>query len=255
LHPFGLGESGATVPPRRDERGRLPALPAAEKLHLARLVATALGPTGESPHRREAVTALLGRAWHVVAWDHRFETVDHLPLIGEALVLCPSGVSADASASPAAELRAAAAAVRATLGTKSLRAVELGSLPAARTKLSPREFAVARYLVGENTRAVAGERWLRADDHPQFGQLLWESHDSQREDLSGSSEELDALGALARTFRGTLGARASGGGATLNLVAHHEAHSLCTHLAEGYERLTGIQVAPRVCQLVDGSGH
>src|SRR5438874_9626342 len=37
LYPFSLGETGATVPPRRDARGELPALTAAERLRFAKL--------------------------------------------------------------------------------------------------------------------------------------------------------------------------------------------------------------------------
>src|SRR5204863_2429182 len=37
LYPFTLTETGATVPPKRDERGQLPPLPAQERLYLAKL--------------------------------------------------------------------------------------------------------------------------------------------------------------------------------------------------------------------------
>src|SRR5262245_48424376 len=37
LYPFGLGDSGATVPPKRDERGQLPPVPAHERLFFAKV--------------------------------------------------------------------------------------------------------------------------------------------------------------------------------------------------------------------------
>jgi galactokinase len=103
---------------------------------------------------------------------------------------------------------------------------------------------------------VAAERALRADDHRQFGEYLFQSHESSRDFLKNSTPELDVLVDLARQHPGCLGARLTGGGfggATINLVAHHEAESFSAHLSSAYEKRTGHQTSPFVCQIVDGA--
>src|SRR5207247_6014248 len=105
-------------------------------------------------------------------------------------------------------------------------------------------------------RVVAGERALRGEDHGQFGQYMFQSHESSRDLLKNSTAELDLLVEIARGHSACLGARLTGGGfggATINLVAHHQAESFMTHMAEGYRKQTGREMKPLLCQIVDGA--
>jgi len=257
LHPFGLGESSATVPPRRDERGHIPPLAGPEKLRFARLCHAAENEfVGVRSGMLDQISSLYGKAWHALVLDCRFQTVDHVSLIGEAIIVCESGVKHELTGGEYNELRALCESAARKLGAKSLRSVELKHLQAAQGQLEAREFDCAYHVVGEIARVVAGERALREDDHRQFGQYMFQSHESSRDFLRNSTTELDVLVALARTHPGCLGARLTGGGfggATINLVAHHQAQSFIEHMAEGYERTTGIKLAPMVCQVVDGA--
>ena len=45
-----------------------------------------------------------------------------------------------------------------------------------------------------------------------------------------------------------------GSGATVNLVAHHQAESFIKHMAEKYQAATVIRLEPLACQIVDGAG-
>jgi galactokinase len=111
-------------------------------------------------------------------------------------------------------------------------------------------------VVSEIQRVIAGERALRADDHRQFGQYMFQSHESSRDYLKNSTKELDLLVELARKHPGCLGARLTGGGfggATINMVAHHQADDFMKHMAEGYRKETGRELKPLLCQVVDGA--
>jgi galactokinase len=44
LYPFSLGDSGATLPPKRDDHGRIPPLAGAEKMHFAKVCHAAYAP-------------------------------------------------------------------------------------------------------------------------------------------------------------------------------------------------------------------
>ena len=61
---------------------------------------------------------------------------------------------------------------------------------------------------------------------------------------------------LARAHPACLGARLTGGGfggATINLVAHHQAEDFMAHMARNYEARTRHELKPVVCQIVDGA--
>lgn len=257
LFPFSLGDSGATLPPKRDERGHLPPLPAPERLHFARVCRAALAASGNGADGFvAALTALGGRQWNLLNHDCRFNSLEHLPLIGTALVMCDSGVRAAKASEFAADVHAQCASAARKLQTKALRSVEPKSLRTWKSRLEPREFECASHVTGEIQRVAAAERALREDDHAQLGNYLSLSHESLRDQLQASCVELDLLVELARSHPGCFGARAMGhgfGGATINLVAYHAAEPFMAHMAKAYEAKTGRKLNPTVCQIVDGA--
>jgi galactokinase len=258
LFPFALNELGAAEAPSRNDGRPLPALSAKEKLLLARLCQAAENQfVGVNCGLLDQISSLFGKAHHVLNIDCRFQTVDHAPLIGEAIVICDSGVKHALVAGEYNELRRHCEAAARALGAKSLRSVEMTYLKANQARLAPRERECALHVVGEIQRVVAAERALRADDHRQFGQYMFQSHESSRDLLKNSCPELDLLVELARAHPACLGARLTGGGfggATINLVAYHQAQEFMAHLAAGYEQRTDRKVKPMVCQIADGAG-
>jgi galactokinase len=257
LHPFTLTDTGTALPPKPNARGELPPVTLAERMQYARLCRAAENEfVGVPCGILDQVSSLFGRAWNVMNIDCQSLTVDHSPLPGVALVVCPSGVPHALVGGEYKELRDNCESAARKLGAKFLRTVELKQLLAAKSELTEREFACARHVVDEIARVVAAERALRADDLAQFGQYLFQSHESSRDFLKNSTVELDQLVELARQQPGCLGARLTGGGfggATLNLVAYHQAEQFIVHLATGYEKQTGVKLRPIVCQIVDGA--
>lgn len=258
LFPFGLGESGSTVPPKRDERGHLPPLPAAERMHFARLCAAALTACGRGHDGLVLpLTSLSGKQWHLMSLDCRFSSLAHAPFLGTALIVCDSGVRTPDAAVAESEIHEHCLSAARKLQAKSLRSVEPRSLRAAQSRLEDREFACASHVTGEIKRVAAAERALAVEDHRQLGHYLSLSHESLRDTLKASCPELDLLVQLARAHEGCLGASAMGpgfGGATVNLVAYHAAESFMAHMAKSHETRTGRTLKPFVCQIVDGAG-
>src|SRR6185295_1993701 len=258
MFPYSLTESGASVPALRDERGRLPQLPTKEKFFLARLCQAAESEfVGVQCGLLDQISCLFGKAYHVMNIDCRFQTVDLAPLIGEAIVVCDSGVKHELVAGNYNELRENCESVARRLRAKSLRSVELTHLKANRGHLNGREYQCAYHVVSEIQRVIFAERALRDDDHCQLGQYMLQSHESSRDFLKNSCPELDLLVELARGHPACLGARLTGGGfggATINLVAYHQAVDFIRHMSEQYEQRTGRKMKPMVCQIVDGAG-
>jgi galactokinase len=257
LYPFSLTENGLGAAPTRDIKGDLPALNSREKLNFAKLCQAAENQfVGVKSGLLDQISSLFGQAWHVMSIDFRFLTVERAPMMGEAVITCNSGVKHALVGGEYNELRHQCESAAGKLGAKSLRSVDLNFLEANKSKLNPREYECSLHVVSEIARVAAAERALRDDDHRQFGQFMFQSHESSRDLLHNSTPELDLLVELARAHPACLGARLTGGGfggATINLVRHHQAESFMAHMGKKYEHQTGRTLQPLLCQIVDGA--
>jgi galactokinase len=257
LHPFTLTDTGITTPPTPDEKGVLPHVSPAERMNFAKVCRAAENEfVGVPCGILDQVSSLFGKPAHVMEIDCAALTVGHAPLFGIAMVVCNSMVKHELVGGEYKELRDNCEAAARKLGAKFLRTVELKQVLAAQDQLTPREFECAHHVVSEIARVVAGERALRANDMAQFGQYMFQSHESSRDFLKNSTAELDILVELARQHPACLGARLTGGGfggATINMITHHEAESFIAHMTAGYEKQTGVKTVPLVCQVVDGA--
>ena len=256
LHPFSLTDTGLTTPPQADAKNILPTVGPAERMNYAKVCRAAENEfVGVPCGILDQVSSLFGKAWHVMEIDCALLTVSHAPLSGVAMVVCNSEVKHALVGGEYKELRDNCEATARKLGAKFLRTVEMKQVLAAKDKLSPREFECAHHVVSEIARVVAGEKALRGNDMAQFGQYMFQSHESSRDFLKNSTQELDVLVELARQHPACLGARLTGGGfggATINLVTHHQADAFIAHMTTGYEKKLGVKTKPLVCQIVDG---
>jgi galactokinase len=122
--------------------------------------------------------------------------------------------------------------------------------------LTGREYQCAYHVVGEIQRVVHGVRALRDADFAQFGQFMFQSHESSRDYFKNSTRELDLLVAIAREHSACLGARLTGGGfggATINLVKRERVSDFSSFMSRQYQERAGIDMTPLVCQIVDGA--
>ena len=258
LHPYTLTATGTTVPPRRDHRGTLPSLTTSEKLEIAKVCQSAESQfVGVKCGLLDQITSLFGRAFHAVEIDCQSLAIEAVPMIGEiAIVVCDSGVKHALVAGQYNELRQHCESAAHALGAKSLRSVDLPWLRANRKKLTEREYQCAHHIVGEIQRVVFGSRALRDGDFEQFGQYMFQSHESSRDSFHNSCPELDRLVELARSHPACLGARLTGGGfggATINLVRRDAVDGFCQSMAAGFEQRTGDRLESMRCQIADGA--
>jgi galactokinase len=233
-------------------------LTGADRLNIAKLCQAAENQfVGVHSGLLDQISCLFGKAFHVMEIDCQSLAVERLPLIGEiAVVVCPSGVKHELIGSEYNTLRQHCEAAAQALGVKSLRSVDPPMLAANKSRLSGRPYECAYHVAGEIQRVVFGARALREDDFQQFGQYMFQSHESSRDFLKNSCPELDLLVELARSHPACLGARLTGGGfggATLNLVQRAQVDDFKQTVARAYQQQTGHKTEPMVCQIVDGA--
>ncbi len=258
MYPFTLRDGKLTEPPRTDEHGSLPELGAKEKMEIAKLCQAAENEfVGVKCGLLDQASSLFGKAHHAIELDFLSVTVDHAPMFGDiAIVTCNSGVKHQLVGGEYNELRELCESAAKKLGAKFLRSVDPKDLAARKDKLTEREYQCAYHVVGEITRVVHGERALRSGDFAQFGQFMFQSHESSRDYFKNSTNELDLLVELARGHSACLGARLTGGGfggATINLVQRDGLKSFSDMMSRQYKERSGVEMTPLVCQIVDGA--
>lgn len=144
-----------------------------------------------------------------------------------------------------------------------LRDVSLEQLQALKSKLPELLYRRARHVVGENERtleavALMREGLGRGDNLRRFGELLYASHASLRDDYEVSSNELDLLVELAGSAPGVAGARMTGagfGGCTVNIVQGEQLAEFERRVVDEYRQRTGRNAALHVCQAVRGGSY
>src|SRR3954470_1503028 len=220
LVPYALSPG---TPPAREASGELPEADPQEKLEIAKLCQAAENQfVGVQCGLLDQVSSLFGKAFHAIELDCQTNTVTHVPMFGEVvIVVANTGVKHELVGGEYNALRADCESAARKLGAKALRAVDAKYLAVNKANLTEREFQCAYHVVGEIQRVVFGARALRDGDFAQFGHFMYQSHASSRDFFKNSTPELDALVDTARTLDGCFGARLTGGGfggATINLV-------------------------------------
>jgi galactokinase len=95
----------------------------------------------------------------------------------------------------------------------------------------------AAHVIGENTRVLKGRDLLAHHQLEEFGKLMFESHQSSRDNFENSCPELDCIVDTAETLPGVLGARLSGGGfggSAVILVHSKDADAVGKALSSAY---------------------
>ena len=94
-----------------------------------------------------------------------------------------------------------------------------------------------RHVVSENKRTLESAEALRQGKLEQLGTLMFESHESLRDEYEVSCDELDVLVEAARGFDGVVGARMTGGGfggCTINVVKSARLGDFESHISKRY---------------------
>lgn len=141
---------------------------------------------------------------------------------------------------------------------KALRDVEIQDLELYRSELPERVYRRCRHVITENERVRRAAAALAAADAEQFGELMYQSHASLREDYEVSCKELDLLVALASGMPGVFGARMTGGGfggCTVNLVSADSTADFQSRITQAYLQETGITPMVYICQPAQGAGE
>ena len=112
-----------------------------------------------------------------------------------------------------------------------------------------------RHVVTENKRVLDAVEALKKDDLETLGKLLYESHESLKNDYEVSCEELDTLVSMASEMDGCIGARMTGagfGGCAIALVKANRADAFMGKMNVAYTKAIGHDGGFFSCSSGDG---
>lgn len=258
ISAYAFKPSGAPFVPPLDDHGQAPPLTPTDKLELAKICHAAENQfIGVQCGMLDQISCLFGKSFHAIEIDFQSLAVEPVPMIGEiAIVVCNTGVQHALVGGEYNALRQLCESAAGKLGLKTLRRADPKLLAANKSRLTEREFQCASHIAGEIQRVIFGARALREDDFEQFGQYMFQSHESSRDLFQNSTPELDLLVRLARAHPACHGARLTGGGfggATINLIRRAQAKDFIQTIATQYQEQSSHPAHPTLCQIVDGA--
>ena len=163
--------------------------------------------------------AVFGRRDSALFLDCETLAHQHFPLnldrAGLGILVCDTRVRRQLASSAYNTRREEAARALEILkanGASSYKDANLVRLERVRPAMSDVLYRRARHVISENARVRLSVKALKADDFAALGGLLFQSHESLRDDYQVSCPELDLLYETGRGFLGCLGARLVGAG-------------------------------------------
>jgi galactokinase len=145
------------------------------------------------------------------------------------------------------------------IGVPALRDATLADLKGAQKKMDAVAFRRGRHVITENERTEKAAGELSGKKWAAMGKLMYESHDSLRDDYEVSCKELDIVVEAAKTIGakgGVYGCRMTGGGfggCAVGLVKTEAAHDITRQIGRIYEDETKISSTIFACRPSGGA--
>lgn len=190
-----------------------------------------------------------GKEDQLILIDCRSGETEMVPFADPALTILVSNtkVSHELSDGGYAARRKSTEDGLAAIGKPSWRDVSESDLDAAQGKMDEITFRRSRHVVGEIARTIGAVEALKGGDFPELGRLMYQSHNSLRDDFEVSCPELDHLVETASKLPGVIGARMTGGGfggSTVTLCDAGKAEAIAAALVKSYKAEFGF--APEI---------
>jgi len=167
----------------------------------------------------DQISSLYGKEANLVKTDFRSLDVENVPLGSDlCFLICNTKVTHSLVTSEYNERRESCEGAsnyftnHVDQKVTHLRDVSWEQLHSHKDKMNKVHAKRAAHIVGENDRVLKGKQYLMDGQIQQFGQLMFESHDSSTHNFENSCKELDAIVDIAKSIEEVVGARLSGGG-------------------------------------------
>ena len=207
----------------------------------------------------------LGKKNHALLIDCRALTAENVPIdtTDTVIVICDSKVKHALASSEYNTRRAECERGVEILKTVlpdilALRDVDSNQFKQFKNLLPETIMRRCRHIISENERTLAAAKNLQHGELAEMGRLMYQSHESMRDDYEISCRELDILVEIAANCEGVLGARMTGGGfggCTVNLVKRAALDEFCAAITEKYKTATGLSSEIYITEAAAGASE
>jgi galactokinase len=193
--------------------------------------------------------AFLSRRNHALLLDCRSLEYEYIPAKDARFVICDTKVRRELSDSSYNERRQECQEGVEVLkkwlpNVKALRDVTVEDFIKYKEDIPLPIRNRVEHVVKENDRVTMGVKFLKEGKFEDFGQLMYESHDSLKNLYEVSCYELDLIVDIAKETSGVLGARMTGagfGGCVLVLIEEQAIEEFNTKIASEYKKEKGLE--------------
>ncbi|HID92812.1 MAG TPA: galactokinase [bacterium (Candidatus Stahlbacteria)] len=205
--------------------------------------------------------AFLSKRNHALLLDCRSLEHEYIPVRDARFIICDTRVRRELSNSSynerREECREGVKVLRKWLpNIETLRDVKVENFIKYREAIPLPVRNRVEHVVKENDRVLKGARFLKAGKFKDFGELMYESHNSLKNLYEVSCYELDLLVDIARETNGVLGARMTGagfGGCVIVLIEDKVFKKFKTKAAIEYKKEKGLEPNIFVVEASDGA--
>lgn len=190
--------------------------------------------------------SIMGQEGHALLLDCRSGEVRHIPFDDPSLVLLVvnTNVQHGIADGEYAKRRAQCEQAAELIALPSLRDATPGMIESAArdATLQGDLLKRARHVVSEIHRTLDAVEALEKGNFHRFGQLMYDSHASLRDDYEVSCDELDTVVEIASACDGVYGARMTGGGfggCAIILAVAAQADAIGESIARGFSEKFG----------------
>ncbi len=193
-------------------------------------------------------TSVMARKDHLLLLDCRSQEAKFIPVSDPSLavLIINTNVRHKLADGEYAKRHAECKEVAQRLEVKTLRDATMKLLLTHVDTLSPRLFQRAHHVISENSRTVLAAELFSASRWENVGELMYQSHDSLRDNYEVSCRELDTVVDIARKIGiegGVFGCRMTGGGfggCAVALIEESRAAAISRRILDDYEGATKI---------------
>lgn len=208
----------------------------------------------------DQLISALGQADHLLMIDCRSLETTPTPVPSDvAVMIVNSHVKHDLVNGEYNTRRQQCESAAAFFGVKALRDVSFDTFKKREQELTALDAEIAkraRHVISENERVLQAVTALQQGDLNRLGELMYQSHQSMRDDFEITVPEIDYLVELAEVAIGNSGgARMTGGGFGGCIVAVapiEKVEAVRQIIADNYEKTTGLKEDFYVCTASQG---
>ena len=158
-----------------------------------------------------------------------------------------------------AQCGAALKALKKEIGAKNLCDIDIQTFQTRRYLINdPVLEKRALHVISENVRVKKAARVLNENKLEEFGQLMYQSHQSLKELYEVSGVELDTIVEFCKDYQGCIGARMTGagfGGCAIALVDKRKIEDFTNRLTEFYKQKIGYEPTVFASEIGNGVRH